>query len=179
MAETAMQILQLGAQFPFHVRVDHGQRLVEQDGADVVAHQAAAGQPDLALLLPALFIRIVAEGSAVQHKEPVLPVAPVGVALVKPSFRAPLDVGAHGTREILRAAALHAYQLTEPLWWVVVEVLLGGHGLQCPNAVVSHIVVDSFQCFIAGRNQSRECLMRERLPVLAWFSGYRGRTLLL
>ena len=49
-AEAAVQLLQLRAQHPFHVRVDDRQRLVEQDGVDVGAHQAAA-ERDLLLLV--------------------------------------------------------------------------------------------------------------------------------
>jgi hypothetical protein len=49
-AELAVQILQLGPQLPLHVRIDHRQRLVEQDRIDVVAHQPAA-QRDLLLLI--------------------------------------------------------------------------------------------------------------------------------
>src|SRR3546814_11168278 len=50
MAEAPVQRLELGAELPLHVRVDDGQRLVEQDGVDVVAHQAAA-ERDLLLLV--------------------------------------------------------------------------------------------------------------------------------
>ena len=42
MAEFVVQCLELGAQFPFHMRVDHGQRFVEQDRVDILAHHAAA-----------------------------------------------------------------------------------------------------------------------------------------
>ena len=40
--ELAVQRLEGRAQLPFQVRIDHRQRLVEQDGGDVRAHQAAA-----------------------------------------------------------------------------------------------------------------------------------------
>ena len=49
-AEAAVQLLQLRAQHPFHVRVDDRQRLVEQDRVDVGAHQPAA-ERDLLLLV--------------------------------------------------------------------------------------------------------------------------------
>ena len=41
-ADLVVQFLELGAQHPFEVRVDDGQRLVEHDHVDVGAHQAAA-----------------------------------------------------------------------------------------------------------------------------------------
>ena len=47
-ADALVQLLQLAAQPPLQVRVDHRQRLVEQDRGDVGAHQAAA-QRDLLL----------------------------------------------------------------------------------------------------------------------------------
>ena len=47
-AELLMQGLELRAQLPFHMRVDHGQRLVEQDGIHILAHHAAP-QADLLL----------------------------------------------------------------------------------------------------------------------------------
>ena len=40
--ELAVQRLQLRAQLPFQFGIDHGQRLVEQHGGDVGAHEAAA-----------------------------------------------------------------------------------------------------------------------------------------
>lgn len=40
--ELAMQRLQLGAELPFQLGVDHGERLVEQHGGNVGAYQAAA-----------------------------------------------------------------------------------------------------------------------------------------
>ena len=40
--ELAMQRLQLGAELPFQLGVDHGERLVEQHRGDVGSHQAAA-----------------------------------------------------------------------------------------------------------------------------------------
>ena len=49
-AEALVELLQLRAQHPFHVRVDDGQRLVEEDRVDVVAHQPAA-ERDLLLLV--------------------------------------------------------------------------------------------------------------------------------
>ena len=49
-AEALVQLLQLRAQHPFHMRIDDGQRLVEQDGVDVGAHQPAA-ERDLLLLV--------------------------------------------------------------------------------------------------------------------------------
>ena len=49
-AEPAVQLLQLRAQHPFHVRIDDRQRLVEQDRVDVGAHQPAA-ERDLLLLV--------------------------------------------------------------------------------------------------------------------------------
>jgi hypothetical protein len=46
----AVELLQLRAQHPLHVRVDYGQRLVEKDRVDVRAHQPAA-ERDLLLLV--------------------------------------------------------------------------------------------------------------------------------
>ena len=46
--ERAVQLLQGRAELPFQVRVDHRQRLVEQDGRHVGAHEAA---PERDLLL--------------------------------------------------------------------------------------------------------------------------------
>ena len=40
--ELAVKRLQLRAQLPFQLGVDHRQRLVEQDGGDVGAHETAA-----------------------------------------------------------------------------------------------------------------------------------------
>ena len=40
--DALVQLLELGAQLPLEVRVDHGQRLVEHDDVDVRAHQPAA-----------------------------------------------------------------------------------------------------------------------------------------
>ena len=39
--ELLVDLLELAPQLPFEVRVDHRQRLVEQDGRHIVAHQAA------------------------------------------------------------------------------------------------------------------------------------------
>ena len=41
-ADLLLQLLELGAELPFQVRVDDGQRLVEHDDGDVLAHEAAA-----------------------------------------------------------------------------------------------------------------------------------------
>ena len=41
MAKLAVQLLKLGAQLPFHVRVDHGEGFVKQNGVDVFTHHAA------------------------------------------------------------------------------------------------------------------------------------------
>jgi hypothetical protein len=40
--ELVVDLLQLAAQLPLQVRVDHGQRLVEQHRRHILAHQAAA-----------------------------------------------------------------------------------------------------------------------------------------
>ena len=42
MTKLEVQLFQLRAQFPLHMRVDHGQRFVEQDRVDILAHHAAA-----------------------------------------------------------------------------------------------------------------------------------------
>ncbi len=47
-AELAVELAELGAQLPLHLRVDDGQRLVEEDGVDVLPHHAAA-EADLLL----------------------------------------------------------------------------------------------------------------------------------
>ena len=41
-AEAAVELLQLAAQLPLHLRIDDRQRLVEEDRVDVGAHEAAA-----------------------------------------------------------------------------------------------------------------------------------------
>ena len=49
-AHPLVQLLQLGAQLPFQMRVDHGQRFVEHHHVDVLAHQTAAHR-DLLLVV--------------------------------------------------------------------------------------------------------------------------------
>ena len=49
-AAAAVNLAQAGAELPFHLRVNDGERLVEQDGADIGAHEAAA-ERDLLLLI--------------------------------------------------------------------------------------------------------------------------------
>ena len=56
-----VQFLQLRAQLPFEVRVDHRQRLVEHDDIDVVAHEATA-HGDLLLV-----VRRQVRGTDVEH----------------------------------------------------------------------------------------------------------------
>ncbi|CFE02812.1 Uncharacterised protein [Bordetella pertussis] len=60
--ELVVDFLQLAPQLPLQVRVDHRQRLVEQDGRHIAAHQAA---PQRDLLLG---VRRQAAGAALQHR---------------------------------------------------------------------------------------------------------------
>ena len=48
--QTLVQLLELGAQTPFQMGIDHRQRLIEQDCRDVLAHQAAT-ERDLLLAI--------------------------------------------------------------------------------------------------------------------------------
>ena len=64
-ADAGVQLLQLRAQLPFQMRVDHRQRLVEHDDIDVLAHQAA---PERDLLLA---VRGQPCGALMQHRRQV------------------------------------------------------------------------------------------------------------
>ena len=61
--ERAVELLQLRAQLPFQMRVDHRQRLVEQDRRHVRAHQAAA-ERDLLLHVGGEAARLAVEHAA-------------------------------------------------------------------------------------------------------------------
>jgi hypothetical protein len=56
-----VKLLQLGAQLPLQMRIDHGQRLVEHHDVDVLAHEAAA-HGDLLLV-----VRRQVRRTGVQH----------------------------------------------------------------------------------------------------------------
>ena len=62
-----VELLQLGAQLPFQLRIDDGQRLVEQDRGHVFAHEAAA-ERDLLLGVGGQAARAAIEiGSEIEH----------------------------------------------------------------------------------------------------------------
>ena len=79
--ELAMQRLQLGAELPFQLGIDHGQRLVEQHGGDVGADQAAAERDLL------LGIRREARRLAIEIGLKVEQAADLGDALVDLGLR--------------------------------------------------------------------------------------------
>ena len=70
-AELLVQFLKFGSELPLHVRINHRQWFIEQDGVDVIAHQTATQRDFLLLIGGQAFGPSLGLGGQIQRVEHV------------------------------------------------------------------------------------------------------------